>query len=858
MSMMKLYKRFKHAFSYREENFTGLRYFLQRKQASARLANFFFNAACKGAKVALRTARRFKKSSHIFAMPAQPKSAGLPGCPAGLYLRETCALIAETSLPQCRHYRVTEREEQLRHLGWEVQTCDWREPQAAKSILQLASYVLFYRVPMLGHVPQLFSEARRLGLPILFDIDDLIFDRNLYREHLLGQRLPPHEVKGLLEGADLYREAILASDILLGSTEMLRQLLQDVWAERALPSATPAMRNPCFTVHNSIADTLADFARHLSPKEAHGDEVRMFYGSGTNTHDADFALIADGLREALERDEHLRLYLHGDLELPVQLSPLADRISRISFLDKDTYYRVISDYDIALMPLTQSKFNDAKSNIKYQEASVFRIPSVASPAADFCEAITDGVNGFIARTPDEWRDKILQLASNPALRDSMGTQARRNVLKRYACPAVAVNELLPALPERKKSTGNRLLLVNILFGLNSCGGATMVVEDTARELSRQGFEVFVFTTLHTSGVPVNNLVRYGWNDSSVIAVNSIPGESEQEDGTKIADIFQKTLNAVQPDLVHFHCIQGLGLGLLHRCRETGTPYLITMHDAWWICPRQFMLDNAGSYCAQDFVDPENCCKRCGYTDEEIYRRRSRMREIVSRAASIFTPSDFYTGFVRRNFPRCGTVQTNRNGVRRPSSSRPPRKAGPIRFGYLGGKALHKGYFFLAQTLRALGRTDFELLLVDVHTALGKGAMAGKEDKALWRGLDVRILPFVSHESIDSVYAQMDVLLFPSLWDESFGLTVREAMLRDIFVVAADCGGPREAIVHGENGLLFPKGDREIFSRHLHHILDNKDAFTSYRTTNFGDVIGVENQARELAAAYQNIVRREME
>ena len=134
-------------------------------------------------------------------------------------------------------------------------------------------------------------------------------------------------------------------------------------------------------------------------------------------------------------------------------------------------------------------------------------------------------------------------------------------------------------------------------------------------------------------------------------------------------------------------------------------------------------------------------------------------------------------------------------------------------------------------------------------------MTGAEDEALWEGLRRRILPLTRRQDMDGLYAHMDVLLFPSLTAESFGLPIREALARDVFVLSSDCGGPREAIIHGENGLLFPLGDLESFREHLRDILQNQNRFKNYRTANYGDMRGIEDQAKELAAAYEEILRQ---
>lgn len=837
-----LLERLRNAFSFREDNHARLGRFLRRGHLHARLANFAFNAACKAAGDAGDDAPPRDRAPARAGVPrgtqaCEPSESPRDRAPARAGV---CALIAELGIPQCRHYRVSGREAQLEHLGWKVRTCDRLDYESGRRALQTADCALFYRVPMTGHIPALYAEARRLGLPILYDIDDLIFLRADLAAHVARLRLRAEHAAIMLRAADDYRRAMEAADVLLVSTS-------------ALGGRASVMGRPCFVVHNSIADDLSRMTRTLPARNACGEAVRIFYGSGSDTHDADFALVAGALHQAMEKDARLHLHIHGHLEPPSELSAFSGRIHRTPFLDRNLYYRLIADYDIALIPLVDDVFNDAKSNIKYQEASLVGIPSIASPAAEFAGVITSGVNGFIASGAGDWLDKILLLASRPDLREEMGQRARQNVLERYANAAIADAELLPALPEMTPAARRSVLLVNVFFGENGIGGASVIVTDTAQALRRLGFEVSVFSVAPADGVPQGAVTRHDWRGIRVMTANLWPGDATRE-GPEMDRLFRQILEEVQPGLVHFHSIEGLGAGLPRECTGSGIPYVITMHDAWWVCPRQFMLDPAGNHCAQSVVDPETCRSRCGLDEAAAWIRRARMLEAVAGARAVLAPSDFHAAFIRRNFPRHGAVTTNRNGIRPPDAPRPARAAGRLRLGYLGGKARWKGYYFLAEALRGLGRDDFELLLVDLGTAFGRGDMTGPEDRALWEGLPAHIRPFVKHSEIDALFAQMDVLLFPSLGDETFGLTVREAVARDVFVLSSDCGGPREAIVDGKNGLLFPKGDLAAFRRQLCRILDDQEKFKKYRAAHAGDMRDIASQARELAAVYREITR----
>ncbi len=65
---------------------------------------------------------------------------------------------------------------------------------------------------------------------------------------------------------------------------------------------------------------------------------------------------------------------------------------------------------------------------------------------------------------------------------------------------------------------------------------------------------------------------------------------------------------------------------------------------------------------------------------------------------------------------------------------------------------------------------------------------------VWGTTPVRIIGRVAQERICDLYADLDVLLAPSLWPESFGLVTREARTAGLWVVASDRGAIGEEIV----------------------------------------------------------------
>jgi glycosyltransferase involved in cell wall biosynthesis len=71
------------------------------------------------------------------------------------------------------------------------------------------------------------------------------------------------------------------------------------------------------------------------------------------------------------------------------------------------------------------------------------------------------------------------------------------------------------------------------------------------------------------------------------------------------------------------------------------------------------------------------------------------------------------------------------------------------------------------------------------------------------GLQVEFVGWVQREQLTRLYTDCDLLVFPSLWPEPFGLAGPEAGLHGVPVAAFDVGGVSEWLTDGMNGYLAP-------------------------------------------------------
>ncbi len=91
--------------------------------------------------------------------------------------------------------------------------------------------------------------------------------------------------------------------------------------------------------------------------------------------------------------------------------------------DYDTYLRLLGESEIALMPLADTPFNRAKSDLKFIEAGACRVAALASPVV-YADTIEDGRTGLLFTDADSLRARLLHLIAMPELARALGEAAR--------------------------------------------------------------------------------------------------------------------------------------------------------------------------------------------------------------------------------------------------------------------------------------------------------------------------------------------------------------------------------------------------------------------------------------------------
>lgn len=322
------------------------------------------------------------------------------------------ALIGDLNLSQCRKYRVEQLAEFWREQGVTVDYSHYQDIPRCVRILQNATHLMEYRLQAMPITEMYRYEARRLGLPILWDIDDPLFSVSAYETYGNMAKVAPDLKAHFVSEAPKYASMMNGADILSFSTPGLVE-------HAALYTSRPAYLRRNF----ADAATLADGAAAMASKAQH-DDFTVVFASGSKGHEADFEEIAAPLEAFITADPARRLMLLGHFDMDALSPALAAQSVHHTFIPYDGYLATLASADVAVMPLMDDQFNHAKSGVRVIDAASVGVPAIVSTVGDLSALVTPET-GFVAHNPQDWTHALETLAADRPRAAAMGKAARK-------------------------------------------------------------------------------------------------------------------------------------------------------------------------------------------------------------------------------------------------------------------------------------------------------------------------------------------------------------------------------------------------------------------------------------------------
>lgn len=357
----------------------------------------------------------------------------------------------------------------------------------------------------------------------------------------------------------------------------------------------------------------------------------------------------------------------------------------------------------------------------------------------------------------------------------------------------------------------RVLLVAHHLPPDGAAGVERLVHGLADDLRRTGDTVAVVSR-RIGGEPAARIQRETMPGGVLhyrLSGGTRPLESFLAHHELLELLFGSVLAEFEPDVLHVHHLFGLSPGFIQLAQRLRTPTVVSLHDFYFACPRIILRKPSGEHCAGPDGGRE-CARTCyaGAGGADVARwavREAHFRALLRLPERLIAPSRHMAEFFERFLGDGRRLRVVENGValepRRDEPGVTPRSRGSINLACLGTVAAHKGVHVLVEALR-IARLPAVNLLVAGELAEPAYVDAVRRSASAIDGLQLTMRSAYQLEELPGLLGDLDCVVMPSQWPETFGIVAREALVRSVPVLVSRVGGLAAAVDEGRNGFTF--------------------------------------------------------
>lgn len=308
------------------------------------------------------------------------------------------------------------------------------------------------------------------------------------------------------------------------------------------------------------------------------------------------------------------------------------------------------------------------------------------------------------------------------------------------------------------------------------------------------------------------------------------------------------------DIIHLHTLMGLYEEFIDAANELGIPMVYTTHDYFGLCTKQTFIYN--NKICEHWDSCEDCpkCNIHAFSKKKTFIIHSKLfcelrknklfliikshakskiehtddapvneetfdisyyKELKSKYYRIFSKIDWFhfnSSISKYVFHRELPLINGEiiNITHRDISDHRKEKAfdlEKLQITYLGPATAAKGFERLIYALDKIYKRDASFVL-NIFT-----------DSAIERKYIHKCGDRYEYSQLESIMDKTDILVAPSVWYETFGFTVREALSYGVPVLVSDTLGAKDIVRDGENGYIT---NEENLSETLMNIVSHKE------------------------------------
>lgn len=313
----------------------------------------------------------------------------------------------------CGHYRLTWPGRALREAGLDVTVVDPQDPR----------YALGGRVDDRGQVHEVFAPN---------DADVVVLQRPTHRQ--LSQAVPLLRQQGVAVVVDMDDDlgrihpanpAFLMMHPKRGDPAHSWHCARDACRQATLVTvSTPALLDR-YAAHGRGV-VLPNYVPRRAVEVEHVDSEVLTWCGSLHSHPDDLTVLGPAVANLVRAGAAYRTTGSGvDVERALGLPEGADEpTGTVPFAE---WPEAVARGGVALAPLADTKFNEAKSWLKPLEALAGGVPVVMSPRAEYRRLHDVTGVGLLAERPRHWESALRRLLRDPELRREQSAAGRAAV-----------------------------------------------------------------------------------------------------------------------------------------------------------------------------------------------------------------------------------------------------------------------------------------------------------------------------------------------------------------------------------------------------------------------------------------------
>lgn len=396
-----------------------------------------------------------------------------------------------------------------------------------------------------------------------------------------------------------------------------------------------------------------------------------------------------------------------------------------------------------------------------------------------------------------------------------------------------------------------ILSINTLFKPWVLGGAEITFQSICKGLSDLGHAVSIASTVNVMEEPQLDLVdgldvfriplkNIYWNyGPSNSIIKRIRWHLKDRFNADMAISVGEILDRVKPDIMITHNLVGFSTSVWAEAHSRSIPVVHVIHDPYLLCPKSNMFDGGRACKRQCF----SCkCFRVGF------KKQSELVSAVVGVSKYTLDLHLRYGYFSNAIEKI-VINNARDIKCLPRNSRCVRSGEKITFGYIGTISESKGVFEFIKACKLLSE-EFSNRFDIVIAGKGEKSAVDKLNNEI-KGLDAK---FLGYTSPDIFFNQVDIVVVPSLWNDTFPGVVFESFAYSCPVIGAARGGLPEMITEGQNGWLYDPEESGALIKIMQTLvadpsLLNKASVRAYESSAYY------TDVNRMVGEYDNLIRR---